>query len=65
LFLRSSVVEMLSIDVMNELGQRIIHLDRFDPARDAIDLSQLPEGMLLVNVTSSAGRTTLRVVHTP
>lgn len=65
LFLRSPLPGLLSIDVLNGLGQRVRHLDRFDPQRDAIDLTGLPVGVLMVHYRSPAARGSLRVLHQP
>lgn len=53
----------VELEVLNALGQHLMHKGRFDPQRDAIDLPLLPEGILFVTVGSGTERTTLRLMH--
>lgn len=53
------------IDVLNAVGQSMLRIDRFNLNADVIDLSDLPGGMLMINITSTNARATVRVAHQP
>lgn len=53
------------VTVLNAVGQYIRRVDQFNLNTDVIDLSDLPAGILVIDVTSSSQRAILRVIHQP
>jgi sugar lactone lactonase YvrE len=63
LWIRGVGTDPVTIDVLNAVGQQVLHRDRFVAQREALDLSALPAGALFVRISSPALHAVLRAVH--
>ena len=53
----------LTVEVLDVAGRRLLQVDGFNPASDALDLAHLPEGLLFLRVGTTVGQTTQPVIH--
>jgi hypothetical protein len=53
----------VTVEVFDALGRRVLRIASFRIDQDALDLSQLVEGMLSLHITCGTKRAALRVMH--